>query len=101
MLQAGHAVKYDTKDSRYDALPDNYLENAANVETPLLLLAPERNKVFTDSNNHLHGILEKVAPGRHELAVLPGYGHLDPLIGKNSHTDVFPRITDFLKRHSA
>ncbi|MFG2000769.1 alpha/beta fold hydrolase [Spirillospora sp. NPDC048911] len=101
MIQAGNSVKYDPDNARHDALPDDYMENAADIRTPLLLLAPERNKVFTDSNNHFHRLLEKAAPGRHELAVLPGYGHLDPLIGKNSHIDVFPRIVDFIKRHGA
>ncbi|WP_067457569.1 alpha/beta hydrolase [Actinomadura macra] len=101
MVSAGHSVKYAPDDPRYASLPNNYLKNAADVRTPLLLLAPDRNRVFTDSNVHLHKILEKAAPGRHELAVLPGYGHLDPLIGKNSYIDVFPRIVDFLKRHSA
>ncbi|MFC4909965.1 alpha/beta fold hydrolase [Actinomadura gamaensis] len=101
MVNAGRSVKYAPDDPKYGGLPTDYLANAADVTTPLLLLAPEKNRVFTDSNIHFHKILERVAPGRHELAVLPGYGHLDPLIGKNSHLDVFPRIVDFLKRHSA
>ncbi|WUI02448.1 alpha/beta fold hydrolase [Spirillospora sp. NBC_00431] len=101
MVKAGHSVKHRPRDPRYDRLPQNYLAKASDVQTPMLLLAPGSNRVFTDSNVHLHKILEKAAPGRHELAVLPGYGHLDPLIGKNSHIDVFPRIVDFLKRHSA
>jgi len=29
---------------------------------------------------------------------LPGYGHLDPIVGKDAHVDVFPRISQFLKR---
>ncbi|GAA1551978.1 hypothetical protein GCM10009678_38620 [Actinomadura kijaniata] len=99
MVEAGRAVKYDRDNPAHRDLPDDYLVNAADVGTPMLLLAPERNKVFTDSNNHLFRVLEKRRPGRQELAVLPGYGHLDPLIGKNAHLDVFPKIVDFLKRH--
>jgi pimeloyl-ACP methyl ester carboxylesterase len=101
MVKAGCSVKFACKDDRYTDLPRNYLAHAKDVETPLLLLAPSNNRVFTDSNIHLHRILEKAAPGRHELAVLPGYGHLDPIIGKNSHIDVFPLVVDFLKRHSS
>ncbi|GAA4241706.1 hypothetical protein GCM10022254_71620 [Actinomadura meridiana] len=101
MVKAGHSVKFAPNDRRYAALPENYLTNAADVETSLLLLAPGNNRVFTDSNVHLHKILEKAAPGRHELAVLPGYGHLDPIIGKDSHIDVYPLVVDFLKRHSS
>ncbi|RFS82617.1 alpha/beta fold hydrolase [Actinomadura spongiicola] len=101
MIKAGRAVRFADRDSRYAALPRDYLANAADVETSMLLLAPSNNRVFTDSNIHMHRLLERVAPGRHELAVLPGYGHLDPLIGKNAHLDVFPHIVDFLKRHSS
>ncbi|RKS69112.1 alpha/beta hydrolase family protein [Actinomadura pelletieri DSM 43383] len=101
MIKAGRAVRFADRDSRYAALPRDYLAGAADVETSMLLLAPSNNRVFTDSNVHLHRILERVAPGRHEAAVLPGYGHLDPLIGKNAHLDVFPHIVDFLKRHGS
>jgi poly-beta-hydroxyalkanoate depolymerase len=37
----------------------------------------------------------QVAPGRHELQILPGYGHFDPFTGKNVRLDVYPRIVDF------
>jgi len=68
------------------------------VETPILLLAGPDNRVFADSNLVTHTHLEDAAPGRHELRVLPGYGHLDPFIGKNAHRDVFPQIVEFLKK---
>ena len=100
MVAAGRAVKYDTGDPRFAALPDDYLVNAADVDTPILFLTGDHNDVFTDSNIVCHRVLSKAAPGRHELRVLPGYGHIDPLIGRNAHRDVFPHILDFLKRHS-
>lgn len=100
MVAAGRAVKHDPGDPRFTALPDDYLVNAADVDTPILFLTGDRNDVFTDSNIVCHRLLSREAPGRHELRVLPGYGHIDPLIGKNAHRDVFPHILDFLKRHS-
>jgi pimeloyl-ACP methyl ester carboxylesterase len=98
MVRAGRAVKLDP--AAHPDLPDDYLAGAARVETPVLFLTGDQNDVFTDSNIVCHRILDKVAPGRHELQILPGYGHIDPIIGRTAHVDVFPRILDFLKRNS-
>ncbi len=99
MVRAGHAVKYRRGD--HGDLPDDYLTRADKVTTPILLLTGDRNRVFTDSNVVCHQMLSRIAPGRDELEILPGYGHLDPIVGKNAHLDVFPRISEFLKRQAA
>ena len=101
MAAAGRAVRYDPSDTRHMALPVDYLARAADVPTRILFLTGDHNKVFPGANVVCHEILDKVAPGRHELAVLPGYGHFDPFTGKNAHLDVFPTIIDFLKRNAA
>lgn len=101
MLKAGNtAVKYAPDDIRYRHLPDNYLQNAADIETPMLLVAGQQNALFMDSNVLCHERLETIVPGRHELAVIPGYGHADVIIGKDAGRDVFPRFIDFLRRHA-
>ena len=94
-------MKFDPGDSRQRGLPDDYLADAARVSTPILLLTGDRNHVFTDSNIVCHQLLSGLAPGRAELEILPGYGHVDPIVGKDAHTDVFPRICQFLKRQAA
>jgi cholesterol oxidase len=99
MVAAGQVVRFDPGDRRHAALPRDYLAGAADIATPILYLTGDRNDVFTDSNIVCHAFLEKEAPGLHELRILPGYGHIDPLIGRNAHVDVFPHILDFLKRH--
>ncbi|MEV6980330.1 alpha/beta fold hydrolase [Sphaerisporangium sp. NPDC051017] len=100
MVRAGRAVKCEPGNPLHDRLPDDYMAEAGQVPTPVLFMTGDHNDVFTDSNIVCHKILSKRAPGRHELQVIPGYGHIDPLIGKNAHVDVFPRILDFLKRHA-
>jgi pimeloyl-ACP methyl ester carboxylesterase len=100
MVRAGHAVRFDPNDRRHADLPDNYLEKAAEVTTAMLLLTGDQNHVFTDSNIVCHRLLSEVVPGPCELAILPGYGHVDPFIGRNAHQDVFPRIGEFLKRQA-
>ncbi|MFI0407365.1 alpha/beta hydrolase [Actinomadura sp. 3N508] len=98
MVRAGRAVKFDRRDERHADLPDDYLANAADVTTPILFLTGDRNHVFTDSNIACHRLLESTTPGLHELAILPGYGHQDALMGAHADTEVFPQILDFLKR---
>jgi cholesterol oxidase len=96
MVEAGGAVKYDPSDPRFDHLPDDYLEFAADVETPVLLVTGEHNQVFTDSNIVCYERLESLAPGRHALEVIPGYGHQDVFMGKDCARDVFPRFLRYL-----
>jgi len=98
MVKAGRAVKYRRRDPRFAALPDDYLSRADTVTTPILFLTGDRNNVFTDSNIVCHRTLEQVSPGLHELAILPGYGHQDPFMGRSADTEVFPQVVDFLKR---
>jgi cholesterol oxidase len=93
-------VKYDSADTRYAALPDDYFQNAADMTTPILLAQGQDNNVFVDSNIICHQRLEQIVPGRHRLHVFPSYGHQDVFMGKNVHEDIFPRFTAFLKEHS-
>jgi cholesterol oxidase len=101
MVRANNtAVKFDPKDVRYRHLPDNYLQDAADITTPVLLVAGQENALFLDSNVLCHERLEQAAPGRHQLEVIPGYGHADVIIGKNAAQDVFPRFLKFLRQHT-
>ena len=93
------AVKFLPEDPRYKSLPNNYLDNAKDIKTPVLLVTGQENALFTDSNIVCHERLEKIAPGRHELHVFPHYGHADVIIGKNAHQDIFPRFVKFLEQH--
>jgi pimeloyl-ACP methyl ester carboxylesterase len=99
IVRAGRAVKFDPADPAHRALPDDYLVDVESVETPVLFLTGDRNHVFADSNIVCHRLLNRRVPGRHELDILDGYGHADPIMGRNAHLDVFPRIVDFLKRN--
>ncbi|HKG93541.1 MAG TPA: alpha/beta fold hydrolase [Gemmatimonadaceae bacterium] len=98
MLNAGRAVKYDTRNAKHQALPDDYLQSAAEIETPVMLTTGEDNYVFTDSNVVCHEALERAAPGRHELKVYPRYGHQDVFMGKNVAADIFPSMVEFIRR---
>jgi len=100
MVKAGGAVKMYPKDPALAPLPDDYFERAGEVTTPVLFTTGIDNKVFTDSNIHCHGRLEKIAPGLHELAVFDGYGHQDVFMGKDAAKEVFPRMLQFIEKHA-
>ncbi|MGH3927830.1 MAG: hypothetical protein ACRDTT_34030, partial [Pseudonocardiaceae bacterium] len=99
MVAAGGAVKFEPDNPLFDRLPDDYFHYAAEIETPVLFVTGDQNRVFTDSNIVCHRRLEKIVPGRHELHILPGYGHQDPFMGKDVARDVFPRVLEFLEKH--
>ena len=102
MVQRGAAVKLDEVDPRYRHLPNNYLDRAAEVDTPILFITGEYNRVFFDSNQITFNTLKRLKPdNKHELKILPGYGHQDPFMGVKNHVDVFPILTEFLGRHRA
>ena len=94
------AVKYAPADSRYAALPDNYLDYAREIETPVLFTTGQTNHVFTDSNVECHRRLRELGCTQHELKVFPRYGHQDVFMGKDVARDVFPALLDFMRRHS-
>ena len=100
MVFAGRAVKYDPRNSALSALPDDYLAHASDIKTPMLLTTGANNHVFTDSNVVCFKALEEVAPGRHRLRVIPGYGHQDVFMGKSVDQDVFPEIVKFMASHA-
>lgn len=101
MVAAGNtAVKYAPANRRYAALPDDYLQHAADIATPILFVQGQDNRVFADSNIRCHQRLEKIVPGRHRLQVFPGYGHQDVFMGRNAATDVFPHFIRFLREHA-
>jgi len=100
MVRAGRAIKFDPGNRLYEKLPDDYLQHAAEITTPVLLVTGTENHVFKDSNIVCHRKLEALAPGRHRLECIEGYGHQDVFMGERVHEDVFPRFLSFLDSHA-
>ena len=94
------AVKFDPGNPKYEGLPNNYFKYAKEIETPVLLVTGDQNRVFKDSNIECQRRLEKLAPGRHRLHVFKGYGHQDVFMGKDVARDVFPTFLEYLREQS-
>ncbi|GHH15112.1 alpha/beta hydrolase [Streptomyces lanatus] len=90
-------VRWHDTDHRYRALPQNALDAAATIDTPVLLLAGSENGLWLDSQQLCHDVLARRQP---QLDVtyteIPGYGHLDTFLGRGAALDVFGHILDFL-----
>lgn len=90
-------VRWNTADDRYRILPDNALDNADQIDCPVLLISGSQNKFWLDSNKLCHDVLKTRQP---QLDVryreIPGYGHLDTFIGRNAAIDTFGHILEFL-----
>ncbi|MFG2944063.1 alpha/beta hydrolase [Streptomyces adustus] len=94
---ARSVVRWHDTDHRYRALPPNALDAAGRIDTPVLLLAGSENGLWLDSQKLCHDVLARRRP---ELDVtyteIPGYGHLDPFLGRGAALDVFGHILEFL-----
>jgi triacylglycerol lipase/cholesterol oxidase len=101
MVSKGVAVKMYPNDPRYADLPNQYLDYADEIDTPILFVTGEHNGVFLDSNIRMFETLNSLKKdNRNELWVVKGYGHQDIFMGKSSDKDIFPRFLEFLRRHA-
>jgi cholesterol oxidase len=94
MMQRGRAV-----DARGG---DRYLQHPGLLrDVPIHILAGEDNYIFHPQGNEatLRWLCDNNGPANYSLDLLPGYAHLDALIGRDVGTDVFPRIIEHLDRY--
>ncbi|MDE0034798.1 MAG: alpha/beta fold hydrolase [Deltaproteobacteria bacterium] len=95
------AVKMYPGKSAHERLPDNYMQYAKEIATPVLFMTGRNNRVFTDSNILCFDRLNELAPGNpHETLILENYGHQDPFMGARVADEVFPQFLPFLNRHA-
>jgi pimeloyl-ACP methyl ester carboxylesterase len=100
MVNEGQAVKYAPGNPSHVQLPDNYLQYAREIETPVLLITGRTNCIFTDSQVETHRTLQGLGCTNTELHVFETYGHQDVFMGKDVAKEVFPRLLEFIGKHS-
>ncbi|MFJ3498538.1 alpha/beta hydrolase [Streptomyces sp. NPDC086091] len=94
---ARSVVRLHETDDRYRALPQNALDAAGRIDTPVLLLAGSENGLWLDSQKLCHEVLAHRQPHLDvRYTEIPGYGHLDTFLGRGAALDVFGHILDFL-----
>ncbi len=94
MMQKGRAV-----DARGR---DRYLQHPELLrDVPVHFLAGEGNYIFRPegTDRTVAWLTKHNGPGNYSMRILPGYGHLDALVGKDVAHDVFPDVVDHLDRY--
>jgi cholesterol oxidase len=88
MVRAGHVVDADGNDVYVTD------ENLLRMAQPTLLLSGAENRCYrTKSMTRTLEALSRVnGPSSCRLEVVPGYGHIDGIFGKDAATDVHPLI---------
>jgi cholesterol oxidase len=77
-----------------------YTRHPERLRLPILLVQGERNYIFhpEGSVRTLRWLQTANEPSLYERLVLPGYAHLDALIGRDAADDVFPHLSRHLDR---
>jgi cholesterol oxidase len=81
---------------------DGYVSHPERLRLPILLVQGERNFIFRPEGSlrTLRWLQEANDPALYGRVVLPGYAHLDALIGRDAPADVFPVVSRHLDRYN-
>ena len=90
MTRKGHVVAADGSDA--------YLPNLKRMAIPISFIHGQQNECFLPESTQItYDLLVKQNGGNlYSRHVIPGYGHIDCIFGKNAAVDVFPYILDHL-----
>jgi len=94
IMKASKALAADGADA-YTSYPER-------LRLPVLLVQGERNYIFRPEGSlrTLRWLQVANDPSLYERVVLPGYAHLDALVGRDAATDVFPFLSGHLDRYN-
>lgn len=91
MTQAGHVVDFAGREA--------YLPNLKRLAIPISFIHGAENQCFLPESTRISYELLRKENGTdlYERHVIPGYGHIDCIFGKNAAVDVFPYVVDHLE----
>jgi len=91
MGRKGHLVSFDGADV--------YLPHLNRLGIPIAFIHGERNECFLPKSTEItFDLLRKTnGAGLYTRHVVPGYGHIDCIYGKNAAKDVYPLMADHLE----
>jgi cholesterol oxidase len=91
MGRKGHLVSFDGADI--------YLPHLNRLAIPIKFIHGERNECFLPESTEItYELLRRVnGPDLYTRNVIPGYGHIDCIFGKNASIDVYPFILNHLE----
>ena len=91
MTRKGHIVAADGAEA--------YLPQISRMAVPILFLHGEQNECFLPESTEITSNLlrQKNTPSLYTHSVIPGYGHIDCIFGKNAAQDIYPLIANHLE----
>lgn len=105
-----HAIRHLAEISRQGKLvdfegTDCYLPNLSNLQFPFRMLHGADNFCFTPEGTRVTEDLLRREQARHpetmrgpyDRQVIPGYGHIDCIFGRNAASDVYPLVSSFFE----
>ncbi|MDP2710726.1 MAG: alpha/beta hydrolase [Solirubrobacteraceae bacterium] len=94
-VRRGHLVSVDGRPE----LPASFVAQPPQTDARFVLITGGKNHCFLpESQRRTYEWLEGVAPGRHALHIVAGYGHLDVFVGMRADEDWFPLIVSELDK---
>jgi hypothetical protein len=94
-VRAGELLPIDGRPE----LPRSLVSGPPRTGARFALFSGALNSCFEpESQQRTYAFLDRHAPGRHSLHVVPNYGHLDMFMGAHAHRDVFPAMLAELER---
>jgi hypothetical protein len=94
-VEAGHLVAVDG----LAGLPKDFAAQKPQTDARFAFIAGRDNRCFlAQGQQETFEYFNRLQPGRHAVHILPGYGHLDVFLGKDSAAQIFPLILQELDK---
>lgn len=92
IVRAGHVVRADGADT--------YMAHVARLALPITFIHGAENSCFLPESTRrtFDWLVAAHGPDRYARHVIPGYGHIDCIMGKNAARDVYPLILAHLEQ---
>jgi cholesterol oxidase len=99
MVRAGHVV--DANGENVYLSGANGMKGLEGMRLPIGFIHGEKNETYLPKSTELtFDMLRNRFPEQpYERHLIPGYGHIDCIFGKNAAVDVYPVIVDYLNEH--
>jgi cholesterol oxidase len=91
MVRVGHLVAYDGSEI--------YMSHMNNLAIPITFIHGAENSAFIPESTQLtYELLRQTNGDLYTRHVIPNYGHIDCIFGKNAVKDVYPHILEHLEK---
>ncbi|OHX16086.1 choline dehydrogenase [Chromobacterium amazonense] len=92
MCREGRLVSFDGDDL--------YMPHFDRLQLPILFISGEHNECYLPESTQrtYEKLVQRYGPERYSRLVVPGYGHIDCMFGKDAAADVYPAIVAHLDK---